>query len=216
MVMGPLLEAVQATLFSAEVWRLILAAALFGTLVGMIPGLTASMAIALFVPIAYWLSPVAAVTGIVTIVACAIFSGDIPSVMVRIPGTPASAAYAQEAYALGRVRGTSHVLVVMLVFSVVGGLLGTGVLIALSPQLARIATTFSVAEYFWLYLAGVSCAVLIGGRSIATAGIALLIGLLLSMVGLSAVHGVTRLTFGRPELAQGINFVPAMIGLFGM
>ena len=103
-----------------------------------------------------------------------------------------------------------------LTFSVAGGLLGTAILLLFAPQLARVATWFTVAEYFWLYLIGLSCAVVVSRGSTLQATLALVIGLLLSTVGLSAVHTQARFTFGRPELYQGINFIPAMIGLFGV
>src|SRR5690606_4867434 len=73
----------------------------------------------------------------------------------------------------------------------------------------------SVTEYFWLYLLGLSCAVLVSRGSTLKATFALFLGLVLSTVGLSAAHAQARFTFGRPELFQGITFVPAMIGLFG-
>lgn len=122
----------------------------------------------------------------------------------------------QEAFGLGRIHGVTRVLIFMLVSSVIGGLFGSVVLIAMGAQLARYAAAFSVAEYFWLYLLGLSCAVIVSRRNPVLALTGLFIGLLLSMVGLSAVHSAARFTFDRPELAQGIGFIPAMIGLFGM
>ena len=80
----------------------IVAAAAYGILVGSIPGLTATMAVALIVPLTFYLSDIQAVAAIVTTVTCSIFAGDIPATLVRIPGTPASAAYASDAYALTR------------------------------------------------------------------------------------------------------------------
>jgi putative tricarboxylic transport membrane protein len=201
---------------SLGVWRVVIATALFGVFVGAVPGLTATMAVALFVPMAYWLGPVEAIAGVVTIVACAIFSGDIPTVLLRIPGTPASAAYADEAYLLGRSRGASGVLVLMLGSSVLGGLFGAVVLMALGPQLAGVAAAFSAPEYFWIYLLGLSCAVIVSRQPPSHALIGLFIGLLLATIGLSAAHGEARFTFQRPELAQGVGFIPAMIGLFGL
>jgi TctA family transporter len=95
-------------------------------------------------------------------------------------------------------------------------LFGAVVLMLLGGQLAKLANWFSVAEYFWLYLMGLSCAVSVGGGSISRSLLGLLIGLAFSTVGLSAVHGQARFTLGQPELFQGISFIPAMIGLFGL
>ncbi len=210
-----LTQALMQTVASPRVWLVVFCASVYGTFVGAVPGLTATMAVALFIPIAYWLDPVAALAAVVTMESCAIFAGDIPSTLLRIPGTPASAAYADAAYQFTK-RGQPHrALGVCLVFSVAGGLFGALVLIGLGHQLARVATLFSVTEYFWLYVLGLSCAVLVSRGSTLKATFALFLGLVLSTVGLSAAHAQARLTFGRPELFQGITFVPAMIGLFG-
>jgi TctA family transporter len=211
-----LLAAIQRVFLDPSLWLIVLASAAYGTFMGSIPGLTATMATALLVPLTYWLDPVSALATIVTATACAIFSGDIPSTLLRIPGTPASAAYTEDAYGFTRRGQPDRALGVALVSSVVGGLFGAVVLILLGPQLARAASWFSAAEYFWLYLLGLSCALIIEQESLAKGVLAVLLGLLLSTVGLGAAHTEARFTFGRPELYQGINFIPAMIGLFGM
>ncbi|CAN5788649.1 tripartite tricarboxylate transporter permease [soil metagenome] len=198
------------------VWLIVIAAAVYGVFIGAVPGLTATMAIALMVPLTYWLPPVPALAAIVSMVACAIFAGDIPAVLLRIPGTPASAAYADEAHRLA-VRGQAdRVLGLALVSSIVGGLFGAIVLMLLGHQLAKGAAWFSASEYFWLYLLGLSCAVVVSRGAMLKGLLGVLIGLLLATVGLSAVHTQARFTFGQSELYQGIGFIPAMIGLFGV
>lgn len=211
-----LLDAIRQVFLDPQVIAIVVTAAFFGVFLGAMPGLTATMGVALFIPMTYWLEPVPALAAIVTLVACAIFAGDIPTTLVRIPGTPASAAYADDAHALASRGEAGTALGTALWSSVLGGLLGAAILISLGHQLARVAAWFSVAEYFWLYLMGLSCAVIVGQSSIARSTLGLTIGLMLSTVGLSAVHGQARFTFGQPELFQGINFIPAMIGLFGL
>ncbi len=211
-----MLQALQMVFLDPMVWGMVIAAACYGVFIGSMPGLTATMGVALFVPMTFWLGPVPALAAIVTMVACAIFAGDIPATLMRIPGTPASAAYTGDAYALARRGESNRALGVSLWFSVTGGIFGALVLMLVGHQLARIAGWFSVAEYFWLYLAGLSCAVIVGQASPLRALVGMLAGLLLSTVGLSAVHGQARFTFGQVELYQGINFIPAMVGLFGM
>lgn len=199
-----------------DVWLIVLAAAVYGIFVGAIPGLTATMAVALFVPLAYWLDPVAAVAAIVTMVACAIFAGDLPTVFLRIPGTPASAAYADDAYAFTRRGEGERVLGLALFCSALGGLMGAVVMMLVGRQLAHVASWFSTTEYFWLYLIGLTCAILVAHGLKGKAILSLLLGLLFSTVGLSASSMTPRFTFGIPELYQGISFIPAMIGLFGL
>jgi TctA family transporter len=209
-------EALAAVVLDWNIWLIVVLSAVYGVFIGAVPGLTATMAVALLVPLTFWLDSTAALAAIVTITACAIFAGDIPCVLLRIPGTPASAAYADEAMALTKQGHSDLALGVALLFSVVGGLFGSIVLILLGHQLARIAAWFSVAEYFWLYLLGLSCAVIVSHGNLLKSVLALLLGLLLSTVGLSAVHTEARFTFGFPELYEGISFIPAMIGLFGV
>ena len=194
----------------------IVLSAIYGIFVGSIPGLTATMAVALIVPLTFFLGDVEAVAAIVTTVTCSIFAGDIPATLVRIPGTPASAAYATDAYALTAKNRHETALTVCLIFSVIGGLFGTLVLACAAPQLAKIATQFTSYEYFWLYLLGLTCAAIVSDDSRLKGALALLIGLLLSTVGLGADYSTPRLTFGLDELITGVNFIPAMIGLFGI
>ncbi|MCK5641072.1 MAG: tripartite tricarboxylate transporter permease, partial [Gammaproteobacteria bacterium] len=214
--MSPIFAALQNVFGDPRVVIIVFLSALFGVFVGSIPGLTATMAVALLVPITYWLDPVAALAAVVSMVACAIFAGDIPNTLLRIPGTPASAAYANDARNLTRQGKSDLVLGTALVCSVVGGILGAIVLMLLGHQLAKVAAVFSAVEYFWLYLLGLSCAVVVSSGPKLNALLALAIGLLVSTIGLSAVHSQARFTFGVAELYGGISFIPAMIGLFGV
>ena len=131
-----------------------LAASLFGLFVGAVPGLTATMATALLVPVTFFMAPVPAIAAIVTATAMAIFSGDIPGCLMRMPGTPASAAYTDEAYAMTKKGHAETALGAGLVFSALGGLFGTAVLMLSAPALAEFALKFSSFEYFWLVLLG--------------------------------------------------------------
>ena len=210
------LEAACSSIAEARVLVIILAAAAYGIFVGAIPGLTATMAVALMVPMTFFMSDIEAVAAIVTTVTCSIFAGDIPSALVRIPGTPASAAYANDAYALTKLGQPELSLGVSLLFSVFGGLFGAGVLLAAAPQLAKVATEFTSYEYFWLYLLGLTCAAIVSDDSRLKAAFALSLGVLLSMVGLGTDYSAPRMTFWNDELITGINFIPAMIGLFGI
>ena len=202
--------------FEPYVLLVIFCSALFGLFVGCIPGLTATMATALLVPMTFFMPPVPAVAAIVTATAMAIFSGDIPGALLRIPGTPASAAYADETYQL-TLKGQAEIaLGAGLVFSAIGGLFGTMVLIFFSPSLAEFALKFSSFEYFWLMILGLSGAIFIGNSSLLKASISLLLGLLVSCVGLENPAAYPRFTMGIPELMSGIELIPMMVGMFAM
>ena len=189
-------------------------AALYGLFVGAVPGLTATMATALLVPVTFFMAPIPAIAAIVTATAMAIFSGDIPGCLLRIPGTPASAAYTDEAYAMTRKGQAELALGAGLVFSAVGGLFGTVVLIVAAPALAEFATRFSSFEYFWLVLLGLTCAVFITSSAPLKGLITLFLGLLVACVGLGNPAGFPRFTFGNVEMMGGIGMIPMMIGMF--
>ena len=194
----------------------ILCSAIFGLFVGCIPGLTATMATALLVPITFFMPPVPAVAAIVTATAMAIFSGDIPGALLRIPGTPASAAYTDEAYQM-TLKGQAEVaLGAGLVFSAIGGLFGTIVMIFFSPALADIALQFSSFEYFWLVVLGLAGAVFIGNSSVLKASISLLLGLLIACIGLENPAGHPRFTMGLEQLMSGVELIPMMVGMFAV
>lgn len=201
---------------SMDVLLAMIGAALFGLFVGAVPGLTATMATALLVPITFFLPPIPAVAVMVTATAMAIFAGDIPGCLVRIPGTPASAAYVDESYAMTRKGQAETALGVALVFSVIGGLFGTLVLIFAAPTLAEFALQFSSFEYFWLVLLGLTCAVFIAGDQPLRGMITLFLGLLFGAVGLENPAAHPRFTFGNADLLGGVSLIPAMIGLFAV
>jgi TctA family transporter len=205
-----------ALVFDPYVLTVILCSALFGLFVGCVPGLTATMATALLVPITFFMPPVPAVAAIVTATAMAIFSGDIPGALLRIPGTPASAAYTDEAYAMTKKGQAEIALGAGLVFSAIGGLFGTAVMITSAPALAEIALKFSDYEYFWMVVLGLAGAVFIGNSSILKASMSLLLGLLVACVGLDNPAGHPRFTFGNAELTGGISLIPMMVGMFAV
>lgn len=198
------------------VLMVIFLAAVFGLFVGAIPGLTATMATALLVPITFFMDPVPALAAIVTTVAMAIFAGDIPGALLRIPGTPASAAYANEAYAMTRKGLAERALGTGLISAAAGGLFGTVVLVTSAPALAEFALKFSSFEYFWLACLGLSCAVFISTDSPVKGLVSLLIGLFIATIGLDITAGYPRFTFGSVELMGGVSFIPAMIGMFAI
>lgn len=213
---GTVLSESIALVMQWDVLLLIAVSAAYGILIGAIPGLTATMAVALIVPLTFYLSDVQAIAAIVTTVTCSIFAGDIPATLVRIPGTPASAAYAADCYALTQRGKHVQALSVCMWFSLAGGLFGTLVLAFTAPLLAKVAAHFTSYEYFWLFVLGLTCAVIVSERSLLKGAFSLLLGLLLSTVGLGTDFSVPRLTFGNDELIVGISFIPAMIGLFGI
>lgn len=203
-------------LFQFEVLVPMLLASIFGLAVGAIPGLTAAMAVSMLVPLTFFMSPLVAISTIVAVSAMAITSGDIPAALIRIPGTPASAAYVEDSYRMTLKGQAGLVLGTSLVTSAIGGIFGTLCLIFFAPALANFALNFSAYEFFWLCLLGLSCALLVSNASLLKGVLSLLLGLLLAMVGLDPVAGQARFTFDSVEMIGGLGLVPVLVGMFAL
>ncbi|RAZ87150.1 tripartite tricarboxylate transporter permease [Cereibacter johrii] len=194
----------------------VFAAALYGLVIGAIPGLTALMASALLVPFIIFMDPIPAVAAIVTASAMAIFAGDIPSALLRMPGTPASAAYTEDAYGLVMRGKAASSLGAGVMASAVGGLFSALVLSLAAPSLASVALSFSSVEYFWLGLMGLSCATLVTSDSLVKGLLSLFFGLALATVGMDPTSGIPRFTFGSVDLLGGFGLIPVLIGFFAI
>ena len=202
--------------FNVETLVTIFLAAVFGLFVGAIPGLTATMATALLVPITFYMAPIPAIAAIISCTAMAITAGDLPGTLLRIPGTPASAAYVEDSYRLAQSGRAGLAIGIGVVGSVLGGLFGFLFLLFTAPALAKAALGFSSFEYFWLAMLGLSCAALISSGGMVKGALALLLGLFIAQVGMDPLTATPRFTFGSTELLGGISFIPVMIGMFAV
>jgi len=210
------LDAAMTLVFTWNMAGIILACSVFGLFVGSIPGLSATMATAMLVPLTFFMDPVPAVAAIVTTAAMAIFASDIPAALLRIPGTAASAAYIDDLNALTRNNKVGRALGISVTASAIGGIFGSLVLMMAAPKLALVSLNFTSFEYFWLALLGLSAAVMLGSSSLLRSLMALLIGLMIAMVGMDTTAGFPRYTFGSTSLLDGVAFVPALIGMFAI
>lgn len=188
----------------------------FGVFVGATPGLTATMAVALIVPVSFYLEPNAGLALIIGVSFTAIFAGDIPATYLRIPGTPASAAATLDGHQMAKRGRGSLALMIDLFCSSLGGLIGVALLMLVAAPLAKFALLFSNFEYFWLGLLGLSMSALVSQGSTFAGVMAAALGVLISTAGRDIVSNVPRYTFGQMELAEGFHFIPVMIGLFGL
>ena len=208
-------------LFTVNVLIPWLAAMAFGVFVGATPGLTATMAVALIVPISFHLQdPNAGLAMIIGVSFTAIFAGDIPATYLRIPGTPASAAATLDGHELAKQGKGGFALMLDLFCSCLGGLIGVGLLALVAAPLARFALLFSDFEYFWLGVLGLSMSAFVTLGSTGRGLIAAMLGVLIGTVGMDVVTGTPRYPvleeIGSVELMRGFDFIPIMIGLFGI
>lgn len=193
-----------------------LLAMLLGIFVGGIPGLTATMAVALVVPLTFHMQAISGLAMILGVSFTAIFAGDIPATFLRIPGTPASGAAILDGYEMNKRGDGPTAIALDLSCSSIGGIIGILILILVSPMLAQFALQFSHFEYFWLGTLGLSMAAIITKGSRSAGLIATAFGVVLSTVGTDITTGYPRFAFGNSDLMGGIGFIPVMIGLFGV
>lgn len=204
----------QALDFQAIIY--LLAGTFAGLLIGTLPGLTATMAVAILTPLTFWLPPNRGLAMLVGVWNSAIFSGGISAILINTPGTPASIASTFDGYNLTKKGMAGLALGINVIFSAIGGVIGVIALLLIGFPLAKFALSFGPPEYFTLAIFGLSTMVAVSGKSILKGILAGFLGFSVSLIGLDPVFGSARFTFGRMELLSGISFIPVMIGLFGI
>ena len=202
-------------IFSVQGILALLIGGLYGSIFGAIPGLTATLAVALFIPIAFFLDPSIALPAIIAISSVAIYAGDVGSTVARIPGTPASAAYFNQLFSLSRKKGPLYALGISAMGSSMGGVIGVALLMLGATLVVNVARQFSSFEYFWIAVLGLVAGVFASGGSPVKSFISLLLGLFFSTVGVDPTLGFPRFNLGIPQLMGGLHYIVAMIGLFG-
>ncbi|SHI87679.1 putative tricarboxylic transport membrane protein [Geosporobacter subterraneus DSM 17957] len=187
-----------------------------GIMVGSLPGLTATMGVALLVPFTFGLPINQSMAMLLGIFCGAIYGGSISAILIRTPGTPAAAATLLDGYPLSE-RGEAGRALSMSVFaSFIGGFSGALIMTFLSPQISKVALKFGPPEYFALAIFGLSIIISVSGNSILKGVMAGIFGLTLSTIGLDPISGYPRFTFGQMDLFEGPAFIPTLIGLFAL
>lgn len=207
--------ALLAPLFQWDVLLVIALGTLGGIVIGALPGLTATMGVALLIPLTFGMEPVMGLNMLIGIYIGGIYGGCISSILLRTPGTPASAATVLDGYPMAQRGEAGRALGMATIASTIGGLFAAIVLAFLAPQLAGIALKFGASEYFALALFGLTIIASLSG-DILKGIISGLLGILISCVGADPIAGTLRYTFGIQGFASGFAFTPALIGLFAL
>lgn len=189
---------------------------IIGTAIGALPGLSATMGIAIMTPITFWFDPADGFAMLMGLWNAAIFAGGISAILVNTPGTPASITQSFDGYALYRQGKGGLALGINVIYSFIGGFFSTICLILFSTPIARFTISFNAPEYCMLALFGLSMMVAVSGGNMLKGLILGAAGILLSCVGLDPILSVKRFTFGQTDLLGGISFIPVMIGMFGI
>ncbi|MGK7652745.1 tripartite tricarboxylate transporter permease [Roseovarius sp. B08] len=185
-----------------------------GTVVGSIPGLTATMALAVLVPITFSMDPASALILLGAIYTGAIYGGAYAAILLNTPGTPSAIATTFDGYPMAK-RGDGDLAVALACFaSVVGGLVGAFSLLLLAPPLSKVALAFGPIEYFWLSIFGLSLIASLSTGNLMKGLAGGAFGMLLSTVGVAEVSADIRLTFGSQMLVGGFGVIGALIGLY--
>lgn len=199
-----------------EVFLAMLLGVVGGMVIGILPGLGGTIAAALMLPLTYTLSPTAALVMLTSIYTSAVYGGSFTAILLHTPGTTASAATAMDGYEMTKQGKGLEALGIATFGSMFGGFFSGVMLLTIAPSLSKVALMFSGPEYFLIAVFGLT---IIGSlvadspvKGIATGAF----GLLISTVGMDAMTGQMRFTFGMPFLVSGITIVPTMIGLFAI
>lgn len=188
----------------------------WGTLGGMIPGINATIAMALLLPFTWGMDPAVALMMLAGVYCGGEYGGSIPAILIGTPGTNAAAATVIDGYELHKQGKTGLALYTSLNSSVFGGLFGTIVLMLLAVPLASVALAFGPAEYFSLAFLGITMICSLGELNVFKGILAGFLGILFSTVGFDPIAGVPRFTFDILSLSEGFNMVPLMMGLYAI
>src|SRR5881394_101269 len=187
-----------------------------GTIIGVLPGLGPPATIAMLLPLTFKLEPTGAMIMLAGIYYGAKYGGSTTSILLNVPGESASVVTCIDGYQLARKGRAGAALGIAAIASFIAGTFGVVALMLVAPPLARLALAFSSPEYFGLMALGLAMVVLLAGRSLVKALLAMLVGLWIAGIGTDVFTTTSRFTFGRMELLSGIDFVVVAIGVFAL
>ena len=193
---------------------LALAGVAAGTIIGALPGLTATMGVAVLVPFTFGMPPASALIVLGAIYTGAIYGGAYSAILLNTPGTPSAIATTFEGYPMAKRGDGDLAITLACLASVFGGLVGALFLLGLAPPLAEVALKFGPVEYFWLAIFGLTLIGTLSEGNMLKGLIGGCVGLLLSMIGVAEVGGDIRYTMDFKLLLGGVDVVSALIGLY--
>src|SRR5437762_681180 len=187
-----------------------------GTVVGIMPGLGPPATIAMLLPLTFLMNPAGAMIMLAGIYYGAKYGGSTTSILLNVPGESASVVTCLDGYQMARNGRAGPALGIAAIASFIAGTAGVLGLMLVAPPLARMSLAFSSPEYFALMTLGLAMVVLLAGKSLTKALIAMLVGLWIAGMGTDLFSATSRFTFGRTELLGGIDFVIVAIGIFAI
>lgn len=207
---------VLTNVFTFQIFMFIILGVFTGICIGALPGLTATMGVALVLPLTFGMEATPGILLLIGVYVGAIYGGSISAILLRTPGTPAAAATVLDGYEFSKRGESGRALGISTISSFIGGVVSVIALWLISPQLAKLALRFSAPEFFLLAIFGLSIIASISGNSLAKGVMCGALGVSLSFIGIDSITGYPRFTFNNINLLSGMSFIPVMIGLFAM
>lgn len=211
-----MLVEVLSSVFNLQIVFFIIVGVFTGICIGALPGLTATMGVALVLPLTFGMDAIPGILLLIGVYVGAIYGGSISAILLRTPGTPAAAATILDGYEFSKRGESGRALGISTVSSFVGGVVSVIALWLISPQLAKLALRFSAPEFFLLAIFGLSIIASISGNSLSKGVLCGALGITLSFIGIDSITGYPRFVFNNINLLSGMSFIPVMIGLFAM
>lgn len=187
-----------------------------GILIGAIPGLTATLAMALLLPFTYAMPPLVALGMMAGIYNGSMYGGAIPAILMKIPGTPSAVATTFDGYPLTQAGRAKYALQLALASSTMGSIISALALMVIAPPLVSLALRFGPVEYFWVAIFGLTSVSLLLEGAPARGLTSAMIGVAIGLVGMDVITGSERLVFGVRHVAGGINLAVMLTGLFAV
>ena len=209
-----ILIAAAAAVLQPHMLVIILLGVTAGLFVGALPGLTATMALALMLPFTFSLEALEGLVALGAVYMGTIYGGAFTAILINTPGTPSSIATTFDGHPMAKQGRALEAISVATIASVIGGVVGVAFLLIAAPPLAQLALRFGPAEMFWVAILGLTLIGSLATGSLLKGLLGGAIGLLIGTIGISPVGGESRFTFGWPPLQGGISLIVALIGLF--
>ena len=187
-----------------------------GIVFGSIPGLSATMAIALFLPLTYSMTPLMGMTCLVSVYIGGVSGGLISAILLRMPGTPSSVATCFDGYPLTQKGQGMKALGIGIFYSFIGTIFSIIVLILLAPNLASVALKFGDYEYFAIAVFSLTMIASLSSGSMIKGLLSGLFGIVIGTVGMAPIDAATRFTFGSGQMKAGMDILPVLIGMFAL
>ena len=205
-----------SVVFQPTMFLMVVLAIVLGTIFGALPGVSATMAVALGLTFTYTMEPIPAIVFLVAIYCSSITGGSITAILFKIPGVPSSAPTTFDGYPMAQKGQAGKALGVALFCSAVGGLFSALCMFLLSRPLTNAALAFGPSDLFAVTFMGLSILTCLDSDHVLTTIISGLLGLLLACIGQDKMYAVQRLTFGSRQLLAGVEMIPVLIGLFAV